>query len=151
MNSSPFPQLLKQFPTCTVHDMDFKSVLLNIWSPAVFADGACPAIKCSLCPPGEGFFYTHMLREWHFFRHITQQHYNWWLNLGWGLVKCPTSYSEWVSTVDMESWENVCLLKAGFDSDSDLSFEPPTTPLWMPSQDEGYFGGKRSNAPSEEF
>ena len=66
-------------------------------------------------------------------------------------MKCPNTYREWVSMVDMENWENVCRLHEGFDSDSDLSPPRQMSPLWQPFENEGTFSDMRSRGPSEEY
>ena len=152
MNHSPFPRLLDEFPAVScIPNVGFQSVLLRLWKPGGQRADGCQTIKCLLCPPGEGFAYAYRLREWQLFRHIQQDHFDWWQNLGWGVMKCPHTYSEWVSMVDMENWENVCRLHEGFDSDSDLSPPRQMSPLWQPFENEGTFSDMRSRGPSEEY
>ena len=139
---------LSQFPTCTVNNVPFRSMLLNVWIPGgVSADGY-PYIKCSLCPAVEGFSYVDTLEERRLFYHLVTDHFDWWTGLGWGHVQCPLTYSEWVSTVNQENWENVVALNSAWDSDSDASSIPPPsmTDNSGPYED---FWDKRSN--SEEF
>ena len=149
MDGSAFPRLLTEFPACTVHNAGFQSVLLNVWQPVPVSEGDCPLITCSLCPPGVGDTYMYMLRESHLFQHIMKEHLHWWRNLGWGILNCPTTYSEWVSMVDGEKWANIVEMNRVFDSDSDLTVTPPCSPMYMDTFTEGRYLDRRSN--SEEY
>ena len=69
MAAPGLPMFLSQFPTCTVNNVPFKSMLLNVWIPGgVSADGY-PYSKCSLCPAVEGFSYVDTLEVRRLFYH----------------------------------------------------------------------------------